>query len=585
MSVDPRKSYTIKINHNKDPSSKISKLTLTRLSVNTLGDESLAMFEEVEREMKNDKLSKKKTNQLDIDGYKLKTVKDRVYFSNINDKMTNNIEANIVDTRSPSIVTDEFTEECSPTIPIIKKLNVNIEKKFCIKEQVSLDIFEEIDSPQPVFTDAAGDDCSVENRDNLTVDRLSLNLNNLKIKRNEGDYFSYESQLEKEKLKYVDTDKNFDSGDKESTEVSISDMHENKSKCIQLHSKNTTSDDVGYVSVTETNTQESLNIEPHNINQTYEHQDVDKSDKPKLELCQKYCISNEIIFNKYKSTDVINYDINTDRNTHENDKQNSVDISTKISDKKSEFKKPQVKVKNNVVCKLKELNTELDTKKISKSSQSKFKDDCNTLEASEVKPKHSVTELYEEKSHNLQKIDSFSIVNNTVDDFENLFKNTSVARSTEFDLLVSQNSININDNVDNGTKTKDKINDESLKQDKFNKLSLRHKLPSEDEVADNEKVSQNRETVPKETKNNKIPKRNLRLKRKNNDILESEGAKDEEEKLKNIENLQLEFCDVIMDKPAPMKIEKDIESPENTDAIEESENVPPPGIQSCPVKM
>lgn len=146
--------------------------------------------------------------------------------------------------------------------------------------------------------------------------------------------------------------------------------------------------------------------------------------------------------------------------------------------------------------------------------------------------------------------------NNTIDEFENIYKDITVPRATEFDLLVSQNSTMLNETH---------ATDESEKP----KYNLRHKGNI------NEGKS-------------KPPKRNLRLRRRNNqkddstDQEEEKTAQDKDNpKLKDIINLQKEFSDVTMDVPAAKKEIKDIQSPEKKD---EGENMPPLGIQSCPSK-
>ncbi|XP_063891480.1 kinesin-like protein KIF20B [Helicoverpa armigera] len=153
---------------------------------------------------------------------------------------------------------------------------------------------------------------------------------------------------------------------------------------------------------------------------------------------------------------------------------------------------------------------------------------------------------------------------NTIDEFENIYKNISAPRATEFDLLVSQEA-----------------NESTEKHDRDDvKYNLRKKKQSHHTKHDDEKSNKEVEEVILAESHakceSKARKRPLRLRRKKNQ------DDDSDDKLKDIVNLQSEFSDVTMGVPAPKKDVKDIPSPEK--ALDE--NLPPSfGIQSCPSKM
>uniref|UniRef100_A0A2A4K751 Kinesin motor domain-containing protein n=1 Tax=Heliothis virescens TaxID=7102 RepID=A0A2A4K751_HELVI len=153
---------------------------------------------------------------------------------------------------------------------------------------------------------------------------------------------------------------------------------------------------------------------------------------------------------------------------------------------------------------------------------------------------------------------------NTMEEFENIYKNISAPRATEFDLLVSQEA-----------------NESTDKQHKDDvKYNLRKKKQSHHSKTDDEKSNKETEEVISAESHakceSKTRKRPLRLRRKKNQ------DDDTDDKLKDIVNLQSEFSDVTMGVPAPKKDVKDIPSPEK--ALDE--NLPPSfGIQSCPSKI
>ncbi|XP_026736252.1 kinesin-like protein cut7 isoform X2 [Trichoplusia ni] len=151
--------------------------------------------------------------------------------------------------------------------------------------------------------------------------------------------------------------------------------------------------------------------------------------------------------------------------------------------------------------------------------------------------------------------------NNTIEDFENIYKDLTAPRATEFELLVQDN------NTTNNTST-----------EKNEKEEIKYNLRKKTSKVDESKTTSNDEEILAESHakcESKGRKRTLRLRKKKNQEDESD------EKLKDIVNLQSEFSDVTLDRPAPTKVIKDIPSP--VKGLEE--NLPPlMGIQSCPSK-
>ncbi|XP_046978069.1 kinesin-like protein KIF20B [Vanessa cardui] len=174
-------------------------------------------------------------------------------------------------------------------------------------------------------------------------------------------------------------------------------------------------------------------------------------------------------------------------------------------------------------------------------------------------------------------------VDNTIEEFENIYKDVSAPRETEFDLLISRDGQDTTADTTADTNTN---NDETSETDEL-KYNLRHK--SKIEKPKNEKRGKNKntdeevimESLSKCESKPKPTKRNLRLRRRKN-ASEEEADLQKENKLKDIVNLQTEFSDVTMDIPAAIKQSKDIPSPER---MADDENQPPMfGIQSCPSK-
>ncbi|XP_013166112.1 PREDICTED: kinesin-like protein KIF20B [Papilio xuthus] len=156
-------------------------------------------------------------------------------------------------------------------------------------------------------------------------------------------------------------------------------------------------------------------------------------------------------------------------------------------------------------------------------------------------------------------------VDNTLEAFENIYKDISQPRATDFDLLVAQeeSSCNKEDNKEEATS----ITQEGTQEATEVKYNLRKKLTSrngDDSDKTNEIVAR--------------AKRNLRLRRHKKQMDEA-AELEEGDKLKDIINLQVQFSDVTLGKPAP-------EPPARPASPEPKgeENLPPLGIQSCPSK-
>ncbi|CAG4928998.1 unnamed protein product [Colias eurytheme] len=166
-------------------------------------------------------------------------------------------------------------------------------------------------------------------------------------------------------------------------------------------------------------------------------------------------------------------------------------------------------------------------------------------------------------------------VNNTLEDFENIYKEGTIPRATEFDLLVSQT----NENEKESTETELKYNLRNKSQQRTRRDRKANFIEEKGDIKTDKGKNEDILLESNAKCESKRPKRNLRLRRvKNFDLEDTE--EDRDDKLKDIVNLQSEFSDVTMNVPAPDKVVNDIPSPEKVD-----ENVPPlMGIQSCPAK-
>lgn len=178
-------------------------------------------------------------------------------------------------------------------------------------------------------------------------------------------------------------------------------------------------------------------------------------------------------------------------------------------------------------------------------------------------------------------------VDNTLEEFEKIYKDVSQARPTDFEMLVTDtiNASNVNgeseiaktqDTVD----TKYNLRKKTLKKSESEGSESRNMPDCKKAIDENYVIEVLKESQAK-CESAARTKRNLRLRRRRQQDSES-TERDKGAKLKDIVNLQTEFSDVTMDVPAPKREVKDIASPVKAD---EAENVPPmQEIQSCPSK-
>ncbi|CAH0720218.1 unnamed protein product, partial [Brenthis ino] len=321
----------------------------------------------------------------------------------------------------------------------------------------------------------------------------------------------------------------------------------------------------------------------------------------KVKLCEKKCQSmdlfegldspqvlvkqqDEVIENVRKSIQSV--DISKKNDTIPTD-ETDIDIKNNESIEKDVKEENIVPKKEDNLCyiyvNVNKINTDSEVKDTNKNDEQVIA--VEDLKVSEVKVIQNEAINNEESRVNSTKSD------NTIDEFENIYKDITAPRATEFDLLVSQE---IRDStVDNMDTTHNRTESEEVK------YNLRHKSKMDIPKTETRRKKKVLETSPPKYEKEKPKKRNLRLRRRhnaseNNLDLEKDESKDkdleeqdeknrdmEKAKLKDIVNLQNEFSDVTLDKVAPIKNFKDIPSPEKND----NENQPPVlGVQSCPAK-
>ncbi|XP_022124654.2 kinesin-like protein KIF15-B [Pieris rapae] len=195
----------------------------------------------------------------------------------------------------------------------------------------------------------------------------------------------------------------------------------------------------------------------------------------------------------------------------------------------------------------------------------------NNTKLEKVKEHSKYTSDVNEKTSNDISIANVSI-NNTLDAFEEIYKNITLPRVTEFDLLVStaEEKAPPPPETEKKYNLRQKSKKTKTQQIKEETLQLENNKNDQEEI---EKFTVNDEVlIESQAKCESKPKRNLRLRRRKDDG---------EIKLKDIANLQAEFSDVTMNLPAPTKLVEDIPSPTKDD----EENISPIlGIQSCPSK-
>ncbi|XP_023943042.2 kinesin-like protein KIF20B [Bicyclus anynana] len=150
--------------------------------------------------------------------------------------------------------------------------------------------------------------------------------------------------------------------------------------------------------------------------------------------------------------------------------------------------------------------------------------------------------------------------NNTTVEFENIFKDITAPRATEFDLLVSQDDIkdDTNENSEIENVKYNLRNKTKVEIPKTERKSRRNKLLEEEVLLESHSKCESK---------SKPPRMNLRLRRNKTNSEDNDGK----DTLKDIVNLQSEFSDVTMDIPAPVKMTKDMPTPEK---VENQENSP-----------
>lgn len=166
--------------------------------------------------------------------------------------------------------------------------------------------------------------------------------------------------------------------------------------------------------------------------------------------------------------------------------------------------------------------------------------------------------------------------NNTTVEFENIFKDITAPRATEFDLLICH------DSSKSGTNKLETTQDSETEKCKYNlRRKTKFEMPKTERKRRTKKVLEGEVLLESQSKcesSKKPTRKNLRLRRQKH-VSDDDTERD---KLVDIVNLQTEFSDVTMDLPVPVKITKDIPSPEK---LANDENTSPVlGIRSCPAK-
>lgn len=196
---------------------------------------------------------------------------------------------------------------------------------------------------------------------------------------------------------------------------------------------------------------------------------------------------------------------------------------------------------------------------------------------------------------NIEQSEQTQHLNNTIEEYENIVKDLTSLRTTEFESLVSSDNIvdsktkpsepllkNSNDKEKTHT-SDEKENIEASEQTKIFenvKYNLRNKNKSRPDSAGYNK-NEELEKITEQEKAKPDIRRRLRLRRRLNQ--KDTDLVGEDNKLKDIINLEKEFSDVTLGLPAVKKVVNDIPSPEKLPG--EEGNVPPiMGIRSCPSK-
>ncbi|XP_063534402.1 kinesin-like protein KIF15-B isoform X2 [Cydia strobilella] len=529
--------------------------------------------------------------------------------------------------RSPSIVQDEIPENYKPsTINKIMRESITVttelpplyKNKILKKMHDSIDPFEDVDSPCPI-KDVLNNVEEVRK----SIEAISLH-NKEKVSKSETvkDLVEIEIKseiMEKDDQNVIESEINEDAVTTElGNESKIHDAAANKEdkstneKDIDARSpadeikfiENTTDTDVKHEILTEVKQKET---NPENIEQ--ETENVPKSEGLLLEITSLNDItaSNQILATDDNTIDVF-------ENIY---KEITMPRATKFDLLVSEKSLDTTNV--NQTNKIEEIS-----KKANVNKEVTIENQKTNTENVENEPKsdelpHEITSLNDITASN----QTIAADNNTIDAFENIYKDITVPRATEFDLLIFDKSLDImnvnqinkiveisdkanenqemtakkndnnkgtveddvNDNNNQRTAKKNKEtikdvsdnNNHEIKQEKPKepetkvKYNLRHKTQNTSKTDNDETIDHTEKCAPR------TAKKSLRLRRRN----KVDEPDEDEVKLKDIVNLQTEFSDVTMGVPAPVKEVKDMPSPEKS----ERENQPPlMGVQSCPSK-
>ncbi|XP_063381579.1 kinesin-like protein KIF20B [Cydia fagiglandana] len=614
---------------------QIKKFAISTASTNS----SLAQFELLEKEMNDNSAFKyfdDGTAKKSISMSPGKKVK-KPYFDD--EQPTPNQISKVKDLikkqdvlRSPSIVQDEIPENYKPsTINKIMRESITVttelpplyKNKILKKMHDSIDPFEGADSPcaiKEVLKNVEEarksiEQISLDNKENVSESEIVRDLFEIKIKS---------EIVEKDDQYNIVSDINDDAVETElGNENNIHDAAANK------EDKNTNKKD----SDTQSTADEIKSTENTDMDVKHDLLTEVKQEETNTEIVEKETekeTKSEELPNEISSLNDItssNQTIEADNNTidaFENIykhipvpratefdlliSEQALDTTNVNQINKFEEVSEKAKVNKEIKIENQETNTEI------------FEKETENEPKSEELP-HDITSLNDITTSN----QIIAADNNTIDAFENIYKDITVPRATEFDLLISDKSLDINVNQtnkikeisekanvnkdvtienleknDNNNETvqdnvidnyTDEINQENKEIVKGvndnNNHELKQEIPEEPETkikynlrhkTQNTSKTDNDETIEHPEKcGPRTAKKSLRLRRKNK---ENEPVEDEVN-LKDIVNLQKEFSDVTMGVPAPVKVVKEIPSPEKS----ESENQPPLlGVQSCPSK-
>ncbi|KAI8421453.1 hypothetical protein MSG28_009509 [Choristoneura fumiferana] len=540
---------------------KIKKFAKTTAS----SDSSLTQFELLEMEA-NDFGKHEKTAKYFDDG---KTVADIVsprklkekkpYFDNISPSIKVDILKDFSKKhdvlRSPSIVQDEVPDNYKPTTinKILREsFSKNVElppaynkSRILLRNHDSIDIFEEVESPCP-----KQDLLKSVEMARQSIEKIALDV----VKENEGKSQSNEAITE-EKVKI------------EAESESVESVK---------HDDAPTYDD---------------EKEPETYNSSNNHKMLlEKDVHIKREILSEIKKTRNSIAKQNNSAEITNQGFTSKMENSDEikpelfvpPKEVTVDTEMRKQGSKSEMDKEITKCEISKTKECHDINAGIDVQVAKEEIDTKIKVKQERISTTGT----GIVEIEEQSK--IETEEPLSLTNsnqtstdNTIDAFENIYKDITAPRATDFELLVTDNTQEIsnekNDKTEAEPTTQDNKTDEAINNlndsveentAKAVKYNLRHK--KENSEIDNEILVENT------AKCSRTVKKSLRLRRQKNKVEE-----DDKDTMKNIITLQKEFSDVTLDVPAPAKDVKDIPSPEQS----ESENLPPlMGAQSCPSK-